>query len=62
LISDSRLWDVAAGWLLVTAAGGVMTMLDGTDIFPLDVSRYAGQPVPSLASATAALHKDLLPQ
>jgi len=62
LISDSRLWDIAAGWLLVTSTGGVMTALDGRDLFPLDVSRYAGEALPSLAAASPTLHADLLPK
>jgi myo-inositol-1(or 4)-monophosphatase len=60
LISDSRLWDIAAGWLLVRAAGGVMTRLDGRDIFPIDVTRYRAEPIPSLASSGKRIHRMLL--
>lgn len=60
LITDSRLWDIAAGWLLVCQAGGVMTRLDGRGIFPADLERYAGEPIPSLASRSVATHQKLL--
>jgi len=60
LISDSRLWDIAAGWLLVRAAGGVMTRLDGRSIFPVNLARYAGEPIPSLACCTVVKHRALL--
>ena len=61
LISDSRLWDIAAAWLMVTATGGVMTALDGAPILPLDVSRYANGAIPSLAAADPPTHARLLP-
>ena len=61
LISDGKLWDIAAGWAMVVAAGGVMTTLNGDDIFPLDVSRYAGESIPSLATRNAEMHTRLLP-
>jgi myo-inositol-1(or 4)-monophosphatase len=61
LISDGRLWDIAAGWLLIKSTGGVMTTLEGEPIFPLDVARYAGEPIPSLASCDPETHGRLLP-
>ena len=61
LISDSRLWDIAAGWLLVKAAGGLMTTLDGEPIFPLDVAQYTDEPIPSLAACDRQTHAQLLP-
>ena len=60
LASDCRLWDIAGGWLLVRAAGGVMTRLDGAAIFPLDVATYDRSPIACLASRDAALHAELL--
>jgi myo-inositol-1(or 4)-monophosphatase len=60
LISDSRLWDIAAGWVLLASVGGVITMLDGRDVFPFDVSRYGGEAIPCLAAATPALLESLL--
>ncbi|MFH1746900.1 MAG: inositol monophosphatase [Planctomycetota bacterium] len=61
LISDSRLWDIAAGGLMIDLSGGVMTTLDGRPIFPFDVSTYAGEAIPSLAASDAELHARLLP-
>ena len=61
LISDSRLWDIAAGWLLVKAAGGLMTTLDGEPIFPLDVAQYTDESIPSLAACNRQTYAQLLP-
>lgn len=61
LLSDSKLWDLAAGWLLIRRTDGVMTTLAGHDVFPLDVGTYAGESIPSLAAATPRLHAELLP-
>ncbi|TWT43836.1 Inositol-1-monophosphatase [Phycisphaerae bacterium RAS1] len=55
LISDSKLWDIAAGWLLVCEAGGAMRRLDGGEVFPIDVATYAGEAIPSLAARDADL-------
>ena len=35
----SKLWDIAAGTLIVEEAGGTVTGLDGNRIFPYDLSR-----------------------
>jgi len=48
------------GYINVCTTGGVMTRLNGQPIFPLDLTTYAGEPIPSLASADAALHARLL--
>jgi myo-inositol-1(or 4)-monophosphatase len=48
----NKIWDVAAGWLLVEEAGGVMTAPDGGP-FTLTDPRLA-------AAATPALHAQLL--
>ncbi len=51
-----KIWDIAAAWLLVQEAGGVMHPLDGAAPFPfslgIDVTR---QSFPTLAAATPAL-------
>ena len=60
LMSDSRLWDIAAGWLLIKSTGGMMTTLDGEEVFPFDVGKYAGEPIPCLASCDAETHARLL--
>lgn len=56
---NSKLWDIAAGWLLVTEAGGVVTSPDGGPVFPMDLSRYAGEETPILAGNPAA-HAQLI--
>jgi len=62
-----KLWDVAAGALLVAEAGGVVTHIDGSAIFPFATAGYAGGPVDFVAAnrfvhsqIAAALHRDRL--
>ncbi len=50
LSDNARLWDIAAGWVLVTAAGGRMTAPEGGPLFPLDVQAYGGEELPALAA------------
>jgi myo-inositol-1(or 4)-monophosphatase len=51
LLSDCKLWDIAAGWLIVRGAGGLATRLDGGPRFPLDPGAYAGDDLSILAAA-----------
>lgn len=60
LNADTRLWDIAGGCLLVLRSGGVVTTLDGSPLFPLDVAGYRGGVVQCLASRNAELHRQLL--
>lgn len=53
LTTSVKTWDVAAGILLVTEAGGTLSALDGGPV-KLEKPEF-------LASATAQLQKDLLP-
>ena len=48
---ETMIWDVAAGWLIVCEAGGVMTALDGGP-FRLDRPHF-------IAAATEPLHREL---
>jgi len=48
---DTKSWDVAAGWLLVQEAGGIMTDLSGSP-FSLSRPRF-------IAAATEPLHEQL---
>jgi len=50
LADNPRLWDIAAGSLMVMKAGGSITSLTGAPMFPLDVSTYAGEELPTVAS------------
>ena len=48
-MNNCKLWDIAAGWLIAREAGAVVTRPDGSPIFPIDVGRYAGEELPTLA-------------
>ncbi len=48
---NGKLWDVTAAAGFVLAAGGLVTGLDGSAIFPYDVTAYRGRKVPFLAAA-----------
>lgn len=52
--SECKLWDVAAGWLLVDEAGGVCTDWAGRPIVPFGAHAYAGQDVPFVAASRTA--------
>jgi len=49
LADNPRLWDLAAGALLLTEAGGAVVDVTGESLFPLDVSAYRGEPLPMIA-------------
>lgn len=49
--AECRLWDIAAGALLVSEAGGAVTSDDGGAVWPVDVESYDGGEVPILAGA-----------
>jgi len=50
--AKTKLWDVAAGALLVTEAGGAVTAWDGASMFPVgaDSDAFTGAPVSYLVS------------
>lgn len=48
---ECKLWDIAAGALIVEEAGGRCTDLQGQPIFPLDVAVYTNQDLPFLAAS-----------
>lgn len=45
-----KLWDVAAGAVIVREAGAAITDHAGRPIFPLDLSTYDGGPIPFLVA------------
>jgi myo-inositol-1(or 4)-monophosphatase len=60
LVADNpRLWDIAAGAVLISSAGKLMTSPAGAPLFPLDPGTYAGEEIPVLA-ARADLHRQLI--
>lgn len=56
---EVKLWDVAAGALLVTEAGGIITTPEGEDLFPIDPSEYKGEDLAFLAGGRG-MHHELL--
>jgi myo-inositol-1(or 4)-monophosphatase len=61
LADNCRLWDLAAGCVLVTASGGKLTSPGGKPVFPLVVERYRGEELPVLATSALAQDRVLLP-
>jgi myo-inositol-1(or 4)-monophosphatase len=61
VILDDRaaLWDVVAGAAILQEAGGRITALDGTPLFPFDLAGYGGGTVPFVAG-NAAAHRGAL--
>ncbi|MBW3620367.1 MAG: inositol monophosphatase [Actinobacteria bacterium] len=56
-----KVWDVAAGVLLVTEAGGQYLTLDGTPLLPLrHDTEYAGRSAPAAAGPNAAYLRALV--
>jgi myo-inositol-1(or 4)-monophosphatase len=60
LADNCRLWDLAAGWVLVSTAGGKLTSPGGKPIFPLAIERYRGEELPVLARSDLAGDRVLL--
>ncbi len=56
---NGKLWDCVAPAAIVLEAGGVVTDLNGGEIFPFDLKNYTGAKVPYLAAGPAA-HAELL--
>ena len=56
---DTKIWDIAAGVLMVTEAGGLVTDVQGKPIFPFDPTAGPREPAPFLAAGTK-LHAELL--
>ncbi len=56
---EVKLWDIAAGALLVTEAGGRVTSPPGHSVFPIDPEGYEGENIAILAGGQA-LHDELM--
>jgi fructose-1,6-bisphosphatase/inositol monophosphatase family enzyme len=52
---ECRLWDIAAGELIVREAGGMLVSLDGRPYFPIDTHRYANEETPFMAAGPNGL-------
>lgn len=56
--ATSKIWDLAAVWLLVEEAGGVITAFEGSPAFPITShDDFSKTNFPSLAAATADVFK-----
>jgi myo-inositol-1(or 4)-monophosphatase len=56
---SAKLWDIAAGALLIEQAGGIVTTLDGKPVFPIDLNQYKAQCF-RLLSANRKTYPELL--
>lgn len=54
-----KLWDIAAGTLIIETAGGIVTDWQGKKIFPLDLGVYNGQEF-KLIAANKKAHPQIL--
>lgn len=61
LESTPRIWDIAAGWLIVQEAGGSIQTLTGENPFPAQPGEdYAKKPFPILAAGNTAILEEAL--
>jgi myo-inositol-1(or 4)-monophosphatase len=56
---DAKIWDLAAGHVIVRAAGATMTGLNGDALFPASSDAYGGADMPAIAGV-ASVHAELL--
>jgi myo-inositol-1(or 4)-monophosphatase len=56
---ECKLWDIAAGSLLIQEAGGLVTNHQGRNLWPKDLPAYRGEDIPILAG-TPRMHGQLL--
>lgn len=57
VVGNAKLWDIAAGCLLVEESGGLVTAPAGAPLFPIDLARYTGEEIPILAATQAAYER-----
>ena len=50
ILNNCKLWDIAAGALLIEQVGGSVADLAGRAIFPLDLPGYRGEELPTVAA------------
>lgn len=59
IAGNPKLWDIAAGALLIERAGGIVTDWGGADLFPVDMNAYNGQELKIIA-ANKKVHAELV--
>lgn len=55
ILTNPKLWDIAAGALIVTEAGGALTDFRHQARFPINLCAYHGEETPTLAGTPRAL-------
>jgi myo-inositol-1(or 4)-monophosphatase len=50
VMSKPKLWDIAAGAIIVQAGGASLTNWQGEGLFPVDLEHYEGEPLPAIAA------------
>ena len=55
----AKLWDIAAGIILVERAGGIVTNVEGNPLLPVDLGSYNTEPLPTLAT-NQKIHRQVL--
>jgi myo-inositol-1(or 4)-monophosphatase len=65
--ATAKIWDLAAPWLVVQEAGGIVETLDGSQPFPLTTKAdYSNRSFPILAAANAEVaqraHQQIIPK
>ena len=59
ICNKPKLWDIAAGAILIESAGGIVTDWQGNAIWPVDMKNYQGQTIETIA-ANKKVHKKLI--
>jgi len=59
IVNRPKLWDIAAGALIVEAAGAIVSNWQGGKIFPVDLDSYEGQEL-RVITANKKVHAELL--
>jgi myo-inositol-1(or 4)-monophosphatase len=54
-----KLWDIAAGALIVEQAGGIVSDWHGRKLFPFDLENYDGKPIKTIA-ANPKVHSEMV--
>ncbi len=57
--SIAKLWDIAAGAFIIETAGGIVTDMQGNNIFPVDVEAY-NEDIYCILAANKATHAQFL--
>ena len=54
-----KIWDVAAGAIIIERAGGTVTDLDGNNLFPVSLEDYTAENSPVMAT-NKKIHEEVL--